>query len=141
MPDTSFADYVVRWEKLLKSLEANQADLPFLADLRSQLVRVVEGLKAATVQQDMFRSQSQQTTRDMEGFLEEGRDFATRLRNGVRAQYGLRGEKLLEFDLQPRRRQLKAKSKPKSKKKKEEEKKKPDPAVQPDPAPEPVTNS
>lgn len=135
MPNTSFADYVVQWEKLLKSLEANQTDLPFLADLRSQLARVVDGLKAATVLQDMYRSQSQQTTRDMEGFLEEGRDFATRLRNGVRAQYGLRGEKLLEFDLQPRRRQLKAKTKPKSKKKK------PDPVVQPDPAPEPVTNS
>jgi hypothetical protein len=139
MPDTSFADYVVRWEKLLKSLEANQADLPFLADLRSQLARVVDGLKAATVLQDMYRSQSQQTTRDMEGFQDLGRDLATRLRNGVRTQYGLRGEKLLEFDMKPRRQKLRAKSKPKSKKK--EEKKKPDPAVQPDPAPEPVTNS
>ncbi len=139
MPNTSFADYVVQWEKLLKSLEANQADLPFLADLRSQLVRVVDGLKAATVQQDMFRSQSQQTSRDMEGFLDLGRDLATRLRNGVRTQYGVRGEKLLEFDMKPRRQKLRAASKPKSKKKKEE--KKPDPAVQPSPAPEPVTNS
>jgi hypothetical protein len=136
MAGTSFAEYVVQWEKLLKSIEANQADLPFLADSRSQLVRVVEGLKAAIVRQDMFRSQSQQTTRDMEGFLDQGRDLATRLRNGVRTQYGVRGEKLLEFDMKPRRQKLKSAAKPKSKKKK-----KPDPVVQPDPAPEPVTNS
>lgn len=135
MPNSSFADYVVQWEKLLKSLEANQTDLPFLADLRSQLARVVDGLKAATVLQDMYRSQSQQTTRDMEGFLDQGRDLATRLRNGVRTQYGVRGEKLLEFDMKPRRQKLKSAAKPKSKKKK------PAPAVQPDPAPEPVTNS
>jgi hypothetical protein len=136
MAGTSFAEYVVQWEKLLKSIEANQADLPFLADPRSQLVRVVEGLKAAIVRQDMFRSQSQQTTRDMEGFLDQGRDLATRLRNGVRTQYGVRGEKLLEFDMKPRRQKLKAAAKPKSKKKR-----KPDPVVQPDPAPEPVTKS
>ena len=139
MAGTTFAEYVVQWEKLLKSIEANQTDLPFLADSRSQLVRVVEGLKAAIVRQDMFRSQSQQTTRDMEGFLDQGRDLATRLRNGVRTQYGVRGEKLLEFDMKPRRLKLKSAARTKSKKK--EEKKKPDPVAQPDPAPEPVTNS
>jgi hypothetical protein len=128
MPNTSFADYVVKWEKLLASVEANRTDLAFLAELRSQLARVVEGMKVATVRQDLFKSNTQQTTRELTAFLTEGREIAVRLRNGIRTQYGLKGGKLVEFGMQPRRPQVKSKSK-----------KKPDSAAT-EPGSEPSTN-
>lgn len=111
MPNTSFADYVVKWEKLLASVDANRTDLAFLVDLRSQLARVVEGMKVATVRQDLFKSNTQQTTGELAALLAEGREVATRLRNGIRTQYGLKGGKLVEFGLQPRRPQVKSSKK------------------------------
>ncbi len=45
--------------------------------------------------------------------MKEGRELATRVRNGIRTQYGLKGEKLTEFGLKPRRKpQKKAKPGP-----------------------------
>lgn len=113
MPNTSFADYVVKWEKLLASVDANRTDLAFLVDLRSQLARVVDGMKVATVRQDLFKSNTQQTTGELAALLAEGREVATRLRNGIRTQYGLKGGKLVEFGLQPRRPPAKSKGKKK----------------------------
>ncbi|HEX4964393.1 MAG TPA: hypothetical protein VF173_26485 [Thermoanaerobaculia bacterium] len=96
------------WEKLLTTVEANKADLEFLDPLRLQLTAALEGAKAANVRQSTSQAQVQQATRDLEKFMATGRDLATRLRNGIRTQYGLKGEKLTEFGLQPLRKPKKA---------------------------------
>jgi hypothetical protein len=103
MPNTSFAGLISEGEHLLVTTEANAADLAFLEGPRSQLQAALEGAKAASVRQAAFKAQFQQATRDLEKFLTESRDLMTRLRNGVRTQYGLKQEKLAEFGLQPRR--------------------------------------
>ena len=51
-----------------------------------------------------------QATRDLEDNLDNGRDLATRLRNGIRTRYGLKAEKLADFNLRPRRPGQKANS-------------------------------
>jgi hypothetical protein len=99
-------------DKLLATLEANGVELGHLEVARSQLAAAVEGAKAASLRQSAFKAQFQQSTRDLEGFVAQGREMTTRLRNGIRTQYGLKGEKLAEFGLQPRRRPQKAKGKP-----------------------------
>ncbi len=86
--------------------------MPHLVDLRTELREIVEHAKAANIRQSAFRAQQQQATRDLEEFMERGRDVATRVRNGVRMQYGLKGEELTEFGLQPRRKPQKAKAEP-----------------------------
>ncbi|HEV8583174.1 MAG TPA: hypothetical protein VGX68_29250 [Thermoanaerobaculia bacterium] len=109
MPNTSFADVITGFDKLLVTTENNKEELPYVTELRSRLAEVTAGAKEAKIRQDALRAQLQQATRDLEGFLTEGTDIATRLRNGVRMQYGLKGEKLTEFGMQPRRKPQKAK--------------------------------
>jgi hypothetical protein len=125
MPNSSFAAVVRDWEKLLTTVGANKADLPYLEEALGRLSGIVESLKTANDRQTAFRAQVQQATRDVESLLDAGREIATKVRNGLRMQYGLKGEKLVEFGLQPRR-------KPQSK---AEKKRKPEPVVaQPVPA-------
>src|SRR6185295_5756747 len=110
MPNTSFADTVTGWDKLISSTENNLTELPHLAEIRTQLIAARDGAKQASLRQSAAKAQAQQASRDLEDFLKQGGDLFTRLRNGVRMQYGLRGEKLTEFDLQPRRKPQKAKA-------------------------------
>lgn len=113
MAKVTFANETTGWEQLLVTVETNKADLSFLDPQRTQLTLVLDRAKDARLRQDAFKAQFQQATRDLEKSMSEGRDLATRLRNGIRTQYGLRGEKLAEFGLQPRRKPQKAQQKAK----------------------------
>jgi predicted RNA-binding Zn ribbon-like protein len=128
MPKATFANVMTTGEQLLVSIEANKTDLAHLEEQRSELSKAIEGAKAASVQQDAFRAQFQQSTRDMEKFMSDVRELTTRLRNGVRTKYGLRSEKLAEFGMQPRRAPAKSRAKEK-------------PAPVPQPAPASKTNT
>jgi hypothetical protein len=103
------------WENLSTTVAANAEDLAFLEGTRTRLVAVTEGARAAHRRKTDLLAQLRQTSRDQDAFMDEGRDLATRIRNGIRTQYGLKAEKLLAFGMQPRRPQ----------KRKEEKKKKP----------------
>jgi len=103
MSKTSFADLVTDWEQLLIKIAANATDLSFLDDSHTSLTTLLQGAKDASARQSTFKSQFQQATRDLEDNLNKGRDVATRLRNGIRTRYGLKAEKLADFNLRPRR--------------------------------------
>lgn len=123
MPSISFADVMTEADSLLAKVEANAADLAQLEANRSRLAAALEGAREASIRQAASKAQCQQATRDLEGFLKDLKEQITRMRNGVRNQYGLKSEKLVEFNLQPRR-------KPQRSKEKE-----PEPAPTPTPAP------
>ncbi|HEX7181209.1 MAG TPA: hypothetical protein VF756_05160 [Thermoanaerobaculia bacterium] len=125
MASKEFNNETGEWDHLSVTVAANAADLAFLEETRTRLVTVTEGARATRVRRTDLRAQLQQTSRDLEAFMDEGRDLATRIRNGIRTQYGLKAEKLLAFDMQPRR---------KPQKRKEEEKKKPPEPAQTAPA-------
>jgi len=112
MPNSSFAEVNTDWGKLLVTIEVNKADLPYLEDRRAQLAKIMERLQEASIRQAAFKAQFQQATRDVEQMLSEGRDVVTRLRNGIRTQYGLKAEKLAEFNMQPRRQAKRKKAEP-----------------------------
>ncbi|MEA2599171.1 MAG: hypothetical protein QOF89_163 [Acidobacteriota bacterium] len=112
MAKVKFAKTTTGWEQLLVTVETNKTELSFLEPQRSQLAGVLDRAKDARFRQDAFKAQFQQATRDLEKATAEGQDLAVRLRNGIRMQYGLRGEKLVEFGLQPRRKQQRAKTEP-----------------------------
>src|SRR5829696_7814377 len=105
MPSSSFANTTTEWGKLLVTVEVNKTELPYLEERRVQLASIMERLQEASIRQATFKAQFQQATRDVEKMLSEGRDVATRMRNGIRTQYGLKAEKLAEFNMQPRRKQ------------------------------------
>jgi len=112
MPNSSFADTMADWDKAIASTENNLTELPHLAELRTQLIAARDGAKQANLRQAAAKAEKQQASRDLEDFLERGGDLFTRLRNGIRMQYGLKGEKLSEFRMQPRRKPQKAKAEP-----------------------------
>ena len=128
MPKQAHSDETSEWDHLSTTVDVNKADLACMEPKRRQLATARDVAKAAMIRQDAFKAQVQQATRDLEKAMSEGRELATRLRNGIRTQYGLRGEKLAEFGLKPRRKPQKVKQKAK-----------PGPVVQP--APEPVPHT
>lgn len=109
MPRNTFPGTMGEWENLAVTVEVNAGELAYLAEPRTQLVFNMEGAKAASIRQAAFKAQFQQATRDLEVFLRTGGDFATRIRNGIRTQYGMKSEKLAEFGLQPFRKRSRTK--------------------------------
>lgn len=103
MPTSSIADFLKEADDTLDRVAANAADLAHLEPFRVKLEGSVKTIREISVQQAPLKAQQQQFTRDQEAALKEGRENLTRLRNGIRSQYGLTGEKLTEFGLKPRR--------------------------------------
>ncbi|HEV7505384.1 MAG TPA: hypothetical protein VGS07_10765 [Thermoanaerobaculia bacterium] len=103
MPKATFPEETTDWGQLATTVDVNKADLAYLEPHSSRLTVVLDGARSTKLRQEAFKAQVQQSTRDLEAFMKEGRDLATRLRNGIRTQYGLKGEKLTEFGLKPRR--------------------------------------
>ena len=103
MPRETFSSLMGTGDHLVVTIQANSADLAHLEEARVQLLNLMEGAKAASVRQDTVRALFLQATRDLEKAMVDTREVITRLRNGLRNQYGLRSEKLAEFGMQPRR--------------------------------------
>ncbi len=99
MPKQSFADVMTDWEKLLATVAANKDELLFIDGYKQQLEVEMTGAKAASLRQAASQADSQQASRDLEGFLTRGSDLASRMRTGIKSRYGIRGEKLKEFGL------------------------------------------
>lgn len=101
MPKESLAVTVGQWEQILDASEANEADLAFLEPYREELRELRQRALELSVRQAALAAERQQVTRDLDAVKERGREIATRLRLGIRTQYG-EAEKLVEFGLRPR---------------------------------------
>jgi hypothetical protein len=99
MPKKAFADVMTEWEKLATTVAANKDDLSYIDGYRQQLEIEMAGAKAANVRQSAAQAESQQASRDLDGFLASGSDLANRVRTGIKSKYGIRSEKLKEFGL------------------------------------------
>jgi hypothetical protein len=114
MPKQSFAGVMDEWGKLLAAVTANQSDLQYIDGYRQQLEAEMVGARAASIRQSASQAEAQQASRDLEGFLTRGQDLANRVRAGIRARYGIKGEKLKEFGLKVFRGRKKSSSEKKS---------------------------
>lgn len=110
MARTSFADTATDWERLIANVVNNKDDLQSLEPYRTQLETELAGARTASLRQAAAQAEAQQATRDLEGFLQRGKDLAERLRTGVISRYGRRSEKLAEFRIKPLRPRKKAAS-------------------------------
>jgi hypothetical protein len=99
MPNKAFADVMTDWQKLLTTVAANKADLAHVEEFRQQLEIEVTGAKAANVRQLAALAEAQQASRDLDGSLTRGHDLANRIGAGIKSKYGIRSEKLKEFDI------------------------------------------
>jgi hypothetical protein len=103
MASQTFPSETTNWGQMATTVDINKVDLAHLEPQRSRLAVVADSAKATKLKQEAFKAQVQQTTRDLEALMKEGRDLFARLRNGVRTQYGLKSEKLTEFGMKPLR--------------------------------------
>ena len=95
--NTSFADYIADWRRLLVALEVNTAALPDLSVQRPALEAIVTELEAVVTRQDAIRAESSENAQEARQLLKEGADVALQIRSAMRAHLGPRNPKLAEF--------------------------------------------
>ena len=98
---TRKADYVTHWDTLIAKMVANAADLAHLEPLRVKLAGILEEYRTLTTEQGRATSTKQDASKRLQELLLDGRRLATVLRSSIREHFGIRNEKLAEFDLQP----------------------------------------
>lgn len=108
MPRNSHADIVTDWETLLKRVASNAADLPNIDLYSAPLAQLLDTAKNSLALSKAHRATKQEGTQDFKALVREGKDAATKLRAAVKAHFGPRSERLLEFGIQPLRPRKKA---------------------------------
>ena len=88
-------------ERLVTALNDNGDDLPHLEVSRLALEELLSQARSAFSDQAAHAAAKQTATRQLDLSLTEGMRLATVLRLAVKAHYGIRSEKLIEFGLQP----------------------------------------
>lgn len=106
MARTSIPDVQYDWENLGAAYRNNAPDLVGLDPLAGELDLVLTELRGLTKQQATLKAAAQQATKEIADRVARGRLLATRLRNGVKAHYGTRTEKVLEFGVRPFRKRV-----------------------------------
>ena len=109
MSTTSRAGLLGECRTTIAVVELNAADLEHAQVDRELLAATVASIDAADVRQKHHKFQFQQASRDLEELTLLARDLLLRLKNAVRAKYGMTAEKLAEFGLNPRRSKRSAK--------------------------------
>lgn len=99
--ETTYSGKLGDWRRLLESLKTNTADLAYLETPRTEL----EGLLAQAIEintkQAIHRAAKQDLSKQLRTLVTEGDRLATLLRGAIKQRYGIRSEKLAEFNLQP----------------------------------------
>jgi len=100
-------------QRLAVSLAANSADLPQLEQSRLRFEALLALLQEAVKKQAALVASKQEASRQLQSLFIECERLATVLRAAVKQHFGIRSEKLAEFNLQPfRGRNRKAKPSP-----------------------------
>jgi hypothetical protein len=103
MPKTSLADFVTDWEALLKNVGSNASELPDLDAYRAPLEQLLESAKDTIALSHSRRGVKQEETRTLRTIMTEGKDAAVKLRSAIKAHYGPRSERLIDYGMRPRR--------------------------------------
>lgn len=103
MATNSRADLLKECRTTIMVVELNAADLEHAQADRELLADTVAKIEETDVRQKHHKFQYQQASRDLEELTSLARDLLLRLKNAVRAKYGMISEKLAEFGLNPRR--------------------------------------
>jgi hypothetical protein len=97
----SFGEVFNHMGLLASGLTANASELSHLEVPRLKLVTIVGEVQDLLSEQKIQTSVKQDLSRRVEVLLDQGRKLASFLRLGVKQHYGIRSEKLVEFDLPP----------------------------------------
>lgn len=96
-------------QNLSMAMEANKDQLQDLEPLRLKFAGIVTQTLTVRQQQAAFQASKQESSKQLQKLLTEGKAMADVLRTAVKSHFGPREEKIVEFGLKPfRGRKVKA---------------------------------
>lgn len=100
-------------QRLNTAMATNSAELVDLEGTRLKLAGLHSQAQDALKKQSELRAEKQEVTRQLQTFFTESDRLANVVRKALKAHYGIRAEKLVEFGVQPfRGRKVKAVEEP-----------------------------
>ena len=99
--ETTYAGMQGDWSRLMRSIEANVAELGHLEVPRAKLGGLLVQVQEVDKQQKALIASKQETSQQLRLLMTEGQRLANALRTMIREHYGIRAEKLTEFGMQP----------------------------------------
>lgn len=108
MPKESRGDVVLDLDQLAAAYRANPPAMPGLEPLVQEIETLVPEIRALVVQQAAQRAVVQQTTKEIKERVDRAKLAASRLRNGAKAIFGTRTEKVIEYGIKPFRKPVRA---------------------------------
>jgi hypothetical protein len=109
MPATAFAETEANLELRLNALEANKEELPHMEVPRQRGAAILTEMKGLRAKQASLTADKQEVSKRLVVLNNEARILMTSMDTGIRAQYGTRSEKLVEFGRKPFRSQPRVK--------------------------------
>jgi hypothetical protein len=100
------ADFVTDWEATLTNCRNRAAELPDLSSYIVPLETLLAEAKVLTARKKSLRGVKQQETLDLQEVMSNGREAAIRLRAALKAHYGPKSERLIEFGMRPLRKRV-----------------------------------
>ena len=101
--NNAHADFVTTWETTLTNVKARAAELPDLTAYVTPLEIFLGEAKSLQANQKALTGIKQQETQNLLEVMAKGREAAIRLRAALKAHYGPRSERLVEFGMRPPR--------------------------------------
>jgi hypothetical protein len=109
MAPTTFAETEQRLYLRLQALEANKEDLPHMEVPGQRGTALLTEMKQLRVKQASLAAEKQEVSKRLAVLNKEAHILMTSVDAGIRAQYGTRSEKLVEFGRKPFRSQPRVK--------------------------------
>ena len=101
--ESSYADYLADWERLLLAVNNNEEGLPDLMVQKVPLEDLLQEAKELAVRQKASTAQLRQDSKRRRALVPEGRAAASRLRAALKAHFGGHSERLVEYGIAPLR--------------------------------------
>ncbi|HEX5719968.1 MAG TPA: hypothetical protein VF179_27685 [Thermoanaerobaculia bacterium] len=102
MPKYAQTDHLGRWDTALAAGAINDTE-PGTVDLVIQLGTAAAGARNCLDRRATLKYQLQQNSRELDGFMDAGKEAYSRLVLVVKGRYGPKAEKVVEWGVQPRR--------------------------------------
>jgi hypothetical protein len=101
MSKTSIADAITAWENALANAKTSAAEVPGIEGYTAPLEEILAEAKMLTARLESRKGVKQQDTQDRRLLMQKGNVQVSRIRSAVRAFFGPRSERLIEFGARP----------------------------------------
>jgi hypothetical protein len=103
MPRETFAVTVEAWGRFLRQMDETGVEIPGFGGKKAELQAMYDRAKELVAERNAHEAAKQAATAELRKILDAGRIKHTLLRQHLTLQLGDRNEKLVAYDIRPRR--------------------------------------